>query len=106
MPEEPSIAVIVERVDNVKAVVDDIKLTMSTKSDQQHTDQAIVDLTAALAQERTERMASVKVVADRLQLVEDRQESRKYSTLAAGLVGAIALVVGVLQFIINTRGLG
>jgi flagellar biosynthesis GTPase FlhF len=116
MPEEPSIPVIVERLANVQDDVTEIKRNMATRTDQAHVDDRIKDLVAALASERAERVAAVeketlarnaavekeagerKKVAERLQVVEDRMEARKYnvgiaialSVLGSGL-GVIAL---------------
>lgn len=107
--------VLVERVRNIQADVSEIKTNMATKDDQKHTDDRISDLVGAIAGERVERIAAVasekqervaadKATSDRLQLVEDRMEARKYSTYIAILLGALGSVFSIVAFLI-TRGL-
>lgn len=107
MPEEPSIPVIVERIKNVQEDVTEIKLNMATRTDQAHVDQRIADLAGALAAEKAERIAAVEAerkervtadekIAGRLQLVEDRLESRKYNVMISVLLSAVAVVLGIL----------
>lgn len=100
MAEQPSIEVLVERISNVQRTVSEIKSDMATKGDQKHTDDAIKALTAALAQEVANRTSAVKEVAERLQLVEDRQEARKYQfgiAIALAVIGAfVSPVIGAL----------
>lgn len=98
MAEEPSIAVLVERISNVQLTVTDIKSEMATKEDQQHIRTDIARVERVLAAETANRIASVKDVADRLQLVEDRQEARKYQfgiAIALAVIGAfVGPIVG------------
>jgi len=92
--DEPTTAVLVERIGNLQQSVNEVKRDMATKGDQRHTDETLTALTSALALERQERIAAdekeasartaaIKPVADRLQLVEDRQEARKWQFLIA-----------------------
>ena len=114
MGEDPSIPVIVERIKNVQDDVTEIKLNMATRTDQAHVDDRIKDLVGALASEKAERIAALdkeaaarevavskqadatKKVADRLQAVEDRLESRKYNVGISILLSAVAVVLGIL----------
>lgn len=120
-----------ERTSATASDVADIKTHMATKNDQAVTDRQIRDVTAALASERAERVAAVdaekvareravesekrervaadkseaderKVVAARLQTVEDREESRKWYILAAIIVGAVSLAWNIIGGIVNT----
>ena len=104
MAEQPSIDVLVERIGNVQSDVSEIKTNMATKDDQKHTDDRIAEVVGALASERAERLAAVDKVSARLQLVEDRMETRKYSTYIAILLGALGSVFSVVGILI-TRGL-
>lgn len=88
--------VLVERIHNVQMDVRDIKTNMATKTDQANTDSRIAALVGSLEAEKAERIAAVKEVKDRLQIVEDRMESRKYNTgiaIAISVIGAILAVV-------------
>ncbi|TAJ46369.1 MAG: hypothetical protein EPO52_17705 [Herbiconiux sp.] len=96
MAEEPSIAVLVERISNVQKSVDDIKKDMATKGDQTNTHDVIGRVEVALANEVTARVTAVKEVAARLQLVEDRMEARKYGVGIAIVISVIGSVVGVI----------
>jgi len=129
--DEPSIPVLVERLSNLQDDVSEIKRNMATANDQRHTDEQIKGLVGALASERAERMAGLeaertareraigtekreredadkaeanerKVVAGRLQVVEDRMEARKYNV---GIAVALAVLGAVLAGIDLTRGL-
>jgi glutathione S-transferase len=95
MAEEPSIAVIVERISNVQSTVSEIKSTMATKDDHSNTHALLGRIEVALAQEVTARTAAVQAVANRLQLVEDRLEARKYQFGASILLAVIGAIVGV-----------
>jgi glyceraldehyde-3-phosphate dehydrogenase/erythrose-4-phosphate dehydrogenase len=92
---QPSIEVLVERIGNVQATVTDIRSTMATKSDHGNTHDLIGRIEVALAQEVTARTAAVQAVANRLQLVEDRLEARKYQFGASILLAVIGAIVGV-----------
>ena len=114
MGEEPSMPVIVERIKNVQDDVTEIKLNMATRTDQAHVDDRIKDLVGALASEKAERVAAIekeasarhaaiekegierKKVGDRLQVVEDRIEARKYNVGIAILLSAVGVVLGIL----------
>lgn len=115
MPEDPSIPVLVERIANIQSDVTEIKRDMATRSDQAHVDERIAGLVGALSAERAERIAAIAVekqervdgdkaeaaarrkVSDRLQLVEDRLEARKYNVGIAILLAAFGSVLGVLS---------
>jgi len=112
--EEPSIPVIVERIKNVQEDVTEIKLNMATRTDQAHVDARIAGLVGALEKESAERKADVaterkareiaiekeaaerKLVASRLQIVEDRLEARKYNVGISVLLSAVGVVLGIL----------
>lgn len=112
MPEEPNIPVIVERIANLQGDVSDIKRDMATRSDQAHVDERIMNLTAALADERAQRVADVErerrdritairdeqaargAVAARLQTVEDRLEARKYNVMIALTLSGVGALFG------------
>lgn len=107
MGEEPSTPVIVERIKNVQEDVTEIKQNMATRTDQAHTDQRISDLTGALEKERAERVAAVEAerkerrdeiakVATRLQMVEDRMEARKYSTMSSVALSILGVILGLI----------
>lgn len=133
MADEPSMPVIVERIRNVQEDVTEIKLNMATKTDQAHIDDRIRNLTGALERERAERVAAVeaekaervaadetekrervaadlhesnerKVVAGRLQTVEDRMEARKYNVGIAILLSAVGVLLGLFRDLIPPIG--
>lgn len=93
---EPSTDVLVERIANLQASVNDVKTNMATKSDQRNTDSLIGRVEVALATEIAARQTAVKEVADRLQLVEDRMEARKYGVGIAIILSVIGSVLGVI----------
>jgi hypothetical protein len=131
----PSIDVLVERVGNLQNDVTEIKRDMATRTDQAHVDDRIRELTGALEEERAERVAAVeaerrdrsraiadeagkrekgdqdeaaerKLVAARLQLVEDRQEARKYNTAIAIILAAIGALFGVVGALVSSGIVG
>lgn len=124
MADEPSMPVIVERIKNVQDDVTDIKNNMATRTDQAHVDDRIKDLVGALASEKAERTAAVtaertareaaiekeagerKVVATRLQTVEDRMEARKYNTGIAIILAAVGAVISIFRDLIPPLGGG
>ena len=96
-PEEPSTAVLVERIANLQASVNEIKNGMATKSDQINTHDVIARVEVALAQEAVARAAGDTKISDRLQLVEDRQEARKFQFAIAIAVGVLGIVFGLVE---------
>ncbi|MCZ4066418.1 hypothetical protein O1W71_01885 [Microbacterium sp. H37-C3] len=106
-----------ERTQSTADDVSEIKRNMATRADQGRVDERIRDLTGALERERAERVAAVqaekaeriaadekeaderKVVAARLQTVEDRMEARKYNTAIAILISVLGSVLGVLSLV-------
>lgn len=124
MAEEPSIPVIVERISNLQGDVTEIKQNMATRTDQAYIDDRIRGLTGALERERAERVAAVEAekqeriaadkkeaeargkVADRLQVVEDRMEARKYNTGIAIILAAVSMVLGIFRDLVPPIGGG
>lgn len=115
MAEEPSIPVIVERIRNVQEDVTEIKLNMATKTDQAHIDARIAALTGALEKESAERKAEmsaerkerkedVKGVRERLQVVEDRMEARKYNTGIAIILAVVGVALNIFRDLIPPIG--
>lgn len=95
MAEEPSIAVLVERITNVQTTVSEIKTEMATKGDQVNTHDVISRIERALASEVTARQAGDEKNAARLQLVEDRMEARKYQFAISIVLAVASAIVGV-----------
>ena len=93
MAEQPSIEVLVERITNVQTTVGEIKTDMATKVDQQNTHSVIGRVEVALAAEVTARTTAVKEVRDRLQVLEDKLEARKYQFGIAIAIGVISAFV-------------
>lgn len=119
-PVEIALARLDERTKGTADDVAEIKLNMATKTDQAHIDQRIAGLTGALEKEAAERKAAVDVErteriagdeknAARLQVVEDRQEARKFHVLISIILSATAAVFAAVASIVvaaSTRLIG
>jgi hypothetical protein len=101
-PEDTSNAVLVERIANVQASLNEIKADMATKTDQSNTHSIIGRVEIALAAEVTARVAGDTKISDRLQLVEDRQEARKFQFAIAIAVGVLGIVFGLVERFLGT----
>jgi hypothetical protein len=109
--EEPAVAIarMDGRLIGIEKQLSDIKASMATKEGSANLAQTVSDLRDALATERLERLAGdvdaksdVKAVATRLQLVEDRQEKRKYDFGIAIAIGAIGIILGIVERTVGT----
>lgn len=90
-----------ERLTGIEKQLQGIESRMATKESAENIREQIAALTKALSDERVERVAGdkdskaeIKLVADRLQTVEDRQENRKYLLLSGVVLGVLGIVLG------------
>ncbi len=119
--EDPTVAIarFDERLEALGKQLAQVRSEMATREGQDNSNRLIERLERALAlevenrikadleersarekgdlEEKTERQA----LADRFQLVEDRQENRKYMILAAILLSAIGLGFSIIQAAVN-----
>lgn len=131
--EQPSLEVLVERIGNVQSDVSEIKQSMATRNDQAVTERQLMELTAALAAERVERLRGIEkeqaarasavaeekreridaidreaklreALAARVQTTEDREEQRKWWLLTAILTGGLGLIWNIVQTAISQLG--
>lgn len=119
--EDPAVAIarVETRIGGLEDQVAAMRAEMATKEGQAGAMELIVRIEKALAAEVEARIkadaeekaarekgdsdekAAREKVAERLQLVEDRLESRKYATLAAIILGAVGVVFGVIQGLVS-----
>ncbi len=119
--EDPTVALarVEGRLGGLETQLAQVRTEMATKEGQENTGHSIERLERALALEAenrtkadgaealarekadTEEKVEREKVAARLQLVEDRQETRKYSVLVAILLAAVGLALNLLESLIG-----
>jgi len=108
--EDPAVAIarMDGRLTGIEKSISDIGDRMATKEGAQAQVDTMLALRQSILDERADRLkleialrAEIKEVRDRLQVVEDRLEARKFQFLIAMAVGALGIVFGLIQAGLN-----